>query len=56
MKLVGNHLVDLAFGVRAKVWRSLILNANVQVPMNRNQGLRPDVIWSLGFDYTFGGE
>ena len=56
VKLIGNHVVDAAVGVRWKVFRSLILNANVQVPVNRNQGLRPDVIWSLGFDYTFGGE
>jgi hypothetical protein len=48
--------VDAAFGVRVKVWRSLLLNGNVQVPINRNEGLRPNLIWSVGFDYTFGAD
>ena len=52
----GSHLVDAAGGIRLKVFRSLILSANVQVPINRDEGLRPDFIWSLGFDYTFGGD
>jgi hypothetical protein len=56
VKEIGNHLVDAAFGLRIKVWRSLLLNGNIQVPVNRDQGLRPNLIWSVGFDYTFGAD
>jgi hypothetical protein len=56
VKLVDNHLVDFAAGMRGKVWRSLLLNVNVQIPINRNSGLRPDYIVSVGFTYSFGGE
>ena len=53
---IGNHKVDLAAGVRVKLWESLIVNSIVQVPMNRSTGLRPDYTWSVGLDYSFGGE
>jgi hypothetical protein len=32
-----------------------VLVSNFIVPLNRNEGLRPDFIWSFGFEYTFGG-
>jgi hypothetical protein len=56
VKLVDNHLVDFAAGMRWEVWRSLLLNVNVQTPINRNSGLRPDYIGSAGFTYSFRGE
>lgn len=54
--LLGNDLVDVSAGVRWKIWGGLILDMNFQVPLNRNQGLRPDFVPSVGFDYVFGGE
>ncbi len=33
---------------------SLLLDLNFLVPMNRHEGLRPDFIWSIGLEYTFG--
>ena len=50
---IGDHTVDLAVGAKWNPVGSLILSANVQVPLNRNEGLRADVIWSLGLEYQF---
>ena len=52
---VGDHLIDIAVGGKANVYRSLVLVSNFIVPLNRNEGLRPDFIWALGLEYTFGG-
>jgi hypothetical protein len=48
------HQIDLAVGARINVWRSLLLNANFQVPLNRDIGLRSNFVWSLGVEYNFG--
>lgn len=52
---IGDNLLDIAVGGKFGVFRSLVLVANFIVPLNRNQGLRPDFIWALGVEYTFGG-
>ncbi len=52
---VGDNLLDIAIGGKFNVYRSLVLVTNFIVPLNRNQGLRPDLIWAFGFEYTFGG-
>lgn len=49
----ADHVADVAVGGRWNVFRALNLNAYVQVPLNPDVGLRPDVIWSIGADYTF---
>ena len=53
---VADHIADIAVGGRFNVWRSLLLNANLQFPLNRDTGLRPDLIWTLGMEYRFGGD
>jgi hypothetical protein len=50
---LGNHIVDLALGAKWNVFRDFILNTGVQIPLNRSEGLRPNVIWGFGFEYTF---
>jgi hypothetical protein len=50
---IGDHIVDFAIGGKWNVYRSLLLDVNFLVPLNRNKGLRPDFIWSLGFEYLF---
>ncbi len=50
---IGDHTVDAALGLKWNAWRSLILSGGVQVPLNRNEGLRADVIWTVGAEYTF---
>jgi len=52
---IGDNLIDLAIGGKVSVWRSAVLVANFIVPLNRNEGLRPDFVWALGAEYTFGG-
>lgn len=51
---IGDNLVDSAIGGKLNVYRSLVLVSNFIVPLNRNQGLRPDFVWALGIEYTFG--
>lgn len=50
---IGDHTADLAVGLKWNLYRSLLLSGNVQIPLNRNEGLRADVIWSVGLEYTF---
>jgi Putative MetA-pathway of phenol degradation len=50
---IGDHILDGAFGLKWNPWRSLILSGGVQVPLNRDEGLRADVIWGVGAEYTF---
>jgi hypothetical protein len=50
---VGDHLVDLALGVKLNPFRSFIVGGNVSLPLNRDEGLRADAIWTIGAEYTF---
>jgi len=50
---IGDHIVDAALALKWNPWSSLILSGGVQVPLNRDEGLRADVIWTIGADYTF---
>ena len=50
---IGGHIVDFAIGGKWNVYRSLLFDVNFQIPLNRNEGLRPDFIWSLGLEYPF---
>jgi hypothetical protein len=50
---VGDHTVDAALGLKWNPWRSLVVGGGVQVPINRDEGLRADVIWTVGAEYTF---
>ncbi|MFT4563799.1 MAG: hypothetical protein ACI9BW_003559 [Gammaproteobacteria bacterium] len=55
LKTVSNHIVDV--GLAAK-WNPFNhheapLNAYVILPVNKDSGLRADVIWGLGIEYTF---
>ena len=53
-RIGGDHLVDLAVGARLRLFRSFVANTNLQIPLNRNEGLRPDLIWTVGFDFAYG--
>ena len=50
---IGDHLVDLALGVKLNPFRSFIIGGNVSLPLNRDEGLRADAIWTIGAEYTF---
>ena len=51
----SRSLVDSAFGAKIDVFRSVVVATNFIVPLNRSHGLRPNFIWALGLEYTFGG-
>lgn len=49
----GNHTVDLSLGVKWNPLNSWILRANVQIPLDKNSGLRADFIPTVGIEYLF---
>jgi len=49
----SDHLADLGTGIKWEVFRSLLLDVNLLFPLNRNEGLRTNVTWTVGFEYTF---
>jgi len=49
----GDHVVDLSLGVKWNPINSLILRANVQIPLDKNSGLRADFIPTVGIEYLF---
>lgn len=52
---IGNHLVDFAIEGKWNPFKQFNapLNAYVIIPINKDDGLRADVIWGLGVDYSF---
>ncbi len=49
----GDNIVDLALGLKWNPFGSFLVGGNVQLPVNKNEGLRANVIWSVGLEYTF---
>jgi hypothetical protein len=49
----GEKFYDLAIGAKWAPTPSVPLYANVVVPMNRNNGLRPDFYFTFGLESTF---
>jgi hypothetical protein len=50
---IGDHIVDLALGIKWNPMRSFIVGGNVSLPLNKDEGLRADAIWTIGAEYTF---
>ncbi|MCB1915656.1 MAG: transporter [Rhodocyclaceae bacterium] len=48
-----DHLIDVAIGAKWDAFGNAPLSANVILPLNDDEGLRANVIWSVGIDYTF---
>lgn len=49
----GDHINDLSLGVKWSPINSLIFRANVQIPLDKNSGLRADFIPTVGVEYLF---
>jgi len=49
----GDHIVDLSLGVKWNPIKSLIFRTNVQIPLDKNSGLRADFIPTVGIEYIF---
>ena len=50
---MGDHIVDLAFGVKWNVLKTTLVNWNFRFPLNENEGLRADVVWAVGVEHTY---
>ena len=50
---IGDHINDLSLGVKWNPLNSLIFRANVQIPLDKNSGLRADFIPTVGAEYLF---
>ncbi|MFT4584037.1 MAG: hypothetical protein ACI915_004063 [Gammaproteobacteria bacterium] len=55
LETVSNHIVDVGLAAKWNPFndRKAPLNAYVILPVNKDHGLRADVIWGLGVEYTF---
>lgn len=49
----GDNILDLALGLKWNPFGSFLVGGNVQLPLNKNEGLRANVIWTVGLEYTF---
>jgi hypothetical protein len=50
---IGKNIVDLAPGFRWAPYPNTLVQAAVQLPLNKNAGLRPDAVWTFGLGTTF---
>jgi len=55
LKDQSDHFVDVALQAKYNPFKEYDapLNAYVLLPVNKDDGLRADVIWGLGIEYTF---
>ena len=49
----GKDIVDLAPGFKWSPYPNSLVQAAVQIPVNKNEGLRPDAVWTVGVGGTF---
>ena len=50
---VNDKLWDIGFGVKVNPWSTLALIGDFVIPLNQDTGLRTDVTWTVGLEYTF---
>jgi hypothetical protein len=50
---INDRLWDIGFGAKVNPWSTLALIGDFIIPLNEDRGLRTDVIWTVGFEYTF---
>ena len=49
----GQHLYDLALGAKWAPIGNVPISANIVMPLNRNEGLRPNYYFTIGIESTF---
>lgn len=49
----GEHINDLSLGVKWNPLNALIVRTNVQIPLDKNSGLRANFIPTIGVEYLF---
>jgi len=50
---IGDRIIDAAIGAKWNIDGTKLLNFYLLFPLNRNEGLRADVVWSVGVEQTF---
>ena len=50
---IGDNILNGSLGVKWNPWKQLLVLANAQVPLNRNVGLRSNLILTFGAEYSF---
>ena len=50
---IGDTILNGAFGAKWNPWKQLLLLANVQIPLNRQSGLRSNLVLTFGAEYGF---
>ncbi len=50
---VGDNIIDGAVGLKLAADDNLYLNLSLLFPLNRDEGLRASVIWTVGIELTF---
>ena len=50
---VGDRIIDAAVGAKWDIDGTTLLNLNFLFPLNRDEGLRAEVVWSVGIERTF---
>ena len=50
---IGADIVDFAPGFKWAFYKQYLLQSVVQIPVNKNEGLRADAIWTVGVGATF---
>jgi len=50
---IGDMPVDMAIGTKWELSDGAILNGNILLPLNKDDGLRAEIIWTVGFEKTF---
>lgn len=50
---VGDHLLDLGVSGKFELFTDTLFTAGLLFPLNRDEGLRADVIWVVGLEHTF---
>lgn len=50
---IGDHIIDAAVGAKWNIVDTTLINFYLLFPLNRDEGLRADVVWSIGVEHTF---
>lgn len=50
---IGDDTVDLATGFRWNFYKKHLVSSNLQFPLNKNDGLKPDVTFTIGYEIAF---
>ena len=50
---IGDKILDATLGVRAAIFERTVLNVNARTPLNRAEGLRADLVFSVGVEQAF---